>query len=794
MTFIRTALEFAYRYFEQPWAILLLIPAILIIYFVIKKKFVTVKEDPDVIKQKKRLGRILFLTRVLIILLLLIALASPYRITSTVIKGDAYVKLLVDNSTSMELFENFAGELAQQLEKKLTVEVKMIGDQEHSAIGDAILNNLEPHDSIVLVSDGNSNSGSNLGDVALFAAKLNSSINVIDLNPSQDDAGVVIIGPSKSQEGVENKFSIIINKVGQTQAIPVKVTFDNEVVIDKTTSETVLQFTKLLTPGYHKITAQIQSNDYFPQNNVYQKTVKVVQKPKLFFYTETPSPMKTLLDQVYIVESGSTIPPLNDYYAIAINNMHADTLKTTTDVLNDFVADGNGMVVIGGDNSFDRGDYKNSLFETILPVYMAAPGKKEGETSIVIVVDISGSTSAQFGAGTTVDMEKALALGAYHDLSMNTRLAVVAFNTKAYLISEPSYVYEKQDLDDKIGRLSHGGGTLVSSGLLKAVSILEEMAGGKNIILISDGKTQAESASVEAARLAQNLGIKVYTVGVGPTTNEPLMQQIAEIANGIYFRATESSRLKILFGDLDEEEQKSNKMGFEILDSNHFITAGVEPKAFVYGFNNAKPKTTARLLATTSTGEPLLTVWRLGLGRIAALTTDDGTDWAGDLLGKENSNLMIRTFNWAIGDPERKSQEFIEIADTRVNEPTEVIVKSKTVPKSEEGVFYKIDEDLYATTITPAQTGFQNILTATFAVNYPAEYEMMGFNPELKSIAESTGGKMFDKSDVDGIIEFTKTKAKRSVVTKQTIRQPFIIAAIILLLIEIFIRRISRKE
>lgn len=794
MTFVRTALELAYKYFEQPWAILLLIPAILIIYFVLKKRFVKVKEDPDVVRQKKKLSRILLITRLLIILLLLIALCSPYYVTSKIIEGDAYVKLLVDNSTSMDLFEDFSNELAQKLEKKLTVEVKTIGEGGHSAIGDAVLNNLEPHDSIVLISDGNSNAGASLGDVALFASKLNSSINVIDLNPIHDDAGVVVLGPSKSQEGIENKFSIIINKVGQTKAVPVKVTYDNEVVIDETTSQTVMQFTKLLTPGYHKITAQIQSNDFFLQNNVYHKTVKVVQKPKVFFYSETPSPMKTLLDQVYIVESGSTLPPLNDYYAIAINNINADTLKTTTDVLNDFVADGNGMVVIGGDNSYDRGDYKNSLFETILPVYIAAPGKKEGETSIVIVVDISGSTSASFGDATTVDMEKALALGAYQDLGMNTRLAVVAFNTKAYLISEPSYVYEKQGLEDKIGRLSHGGGTLVSSGLLKAVSILEEMAGGKNIILISDGKTQAEAATVEAAKLAQNLGIKVYTVGVGPTTNEQLMQQVAEVANGIYFRATESSRLKILFGDLDEQEQKSNKMSFEILDSNHFITAGVEPKAFVYGFNNVKPKTTARLLATTSTGEPALTVWRLGLGRIAALSTDDGSEWAGDLLGKENSNILIRTFNWAIGDPERKSQEFIEIADTRVNEPTEVIVKSKTVPKSDQGVFYKIDEDMYATTITPTETGFQNILTATFAVNYPAEYEMMGLNPELKKIAESTGGKMFNKDDVDGIIEFTKTKAKRSVVTKQTVRQPFIIAAIILLLIEIFIRRISRKE
>ena len=794
MTFVKTGLDLAYRYFEQPWALLLFIPIILVLYFILKKKFVNVKEEPDVIKQKKFLRKAIFILRALAIILLLIAVATPYHQTSKIIEGDAYIKLLVDNSTSMQLFESISAELAQNLEKKLTVEVKTICEGEHSAIGDAILNSLEPHDSILLVSDGNTNSGADLGDVALFAAKLNSTINAIDLNPVHDDAGIVIIGPSKSQEGVENKFSIIINTVGTVKKLPVKITFNNEVVYEQETDQQIIHFTRLLTPGYHRITAEIKANDYFPQNNVFHKTVKVVEKPKIFYYTENPSPMKTLLDQMYVVESGSTIPPLNEYYAIAVNNINAETLTTTTDVLNDFVADGNGMVVIGGDNAFDRGEYKNSLFETILPVYIAAPGKKEGETSIVIVIDISGSTSAKFGDGSTVDMEKALALGAYHDLSLNTRLAVVAFNTKAYLVSEPSYIYEKQDLDDKIGRLSHGGGTLISAGLLKAISLLEEMAGGKNIILISDGKTQAESATTEAAKMAKNLGIKIYTVGVGPTTNEQLMQQIAELSNGIYFQATESSRLKILFGDMQEEDQQSNKMNLQILDSHHFITAGIEPKAFLYGFNSVVPKTTARMLATTSTGEPVLTVGRLGLGRIAAIATDDGSNWAGDLLSRQNSNIITRTFNWAIGDPERKSQEFIEIPDTRVNEPTEVIVKSKTAPKSEQGAFYKISEDLYATTITPTQAGFQQILTATFAANYPSEYEMMGFNPELKSITESTGGRVFDKKDINGIIELTKTKAKRTIVTKETLRRPLIIAAIILLLIEIFIRRITRKE
>ena len=795
MTFVKEIVELGYQYLEHPWLILLVIPLAVVLFFLLKKDFVKMKEDPAVTKQKKRLQKIMFATRVIMGLLLLFALATPFVQTTKMIQGDTYIKLLVDNSTSMSLFEDFSNELAANLEKQLTTEVKQIGSGESSAIGDQVLNNLEAQDSILLVTDGNTNEGANLGDVALLATRLNSTINAINLNPIKKDAGIIVLGPSKTQDGVENTFTVVINAVGDYDSIPLKVTMDGEAVVDQAVTEPIYTFTKTLGPGYHKITAEIALDDYFKQNNVYYKTIKVVPKPKILFYSENPSPMKTLLDQLYITEGVSSLPAdLSGYYALAVNNINADKLETATDVLSDFIADGSGLVIIGGDQSFESGGYKNSIFETLLPVFVSSPGKKEGEVSVVLLIDISGSTGASYGDGKAVDVEKALALGVYKDLSMKTRLSVIAFNTKTYLVSEPSYVFEKQGLEDKIARLTDGGGTFLSGGLLRCIQMLGEMQGSKNIIVISDGKTQSEASTLEAAKLAANQGIKIYTVGVGPVTNEKLMMQIAERANGVYFRANEHSKLKILFGDVEDREGQTNKMDLTVLNSNHFITENFEPNGSVYGFNAVIPKTTGRLLVTTTTGEPILTVWRLGLGRVAAFSTDDGSNWAGEMLNKANSRLVARTFNWAIGDPERKNAEFIEVSDTNVMEPTEVLVKSQSVPTAEGQVFYKIDENLYSTMIVPKDIGFQSILASTFAVNYPKEYELMGFNPELKGIVEGTGGKVFEKGDIDQIVEFTKTKAKRTISTRETYRWPFIILALSLLLIEIFIRRIVRKE
>jgi uncharacterized membrane protein len=793
---ISTFVKLAYNYFEQPFVLLLAIPLVLLALWLLRKDFIKLKEDPDIVKQKKRARRVMVVTRTIIIICLCIALASPYIQHEKIIEGDPFIKLMVDNSTSMELFETIAPDLAAKLEKRLTVETKTIATEERSDIGDAILNNLEPGQSVLLVTDGNSNFGADLGDVALFAGKLNATINAIQLTPKENDVGIAILGPSKTMADVDNTFTIVINHVGKKDPVHVVVTLDGATLLDEITADPVKEITQKLSEGYHKMTAMIDTKDYFQQNNVFYKTIKVVPKPRILFVSDKESPMRTLLNELYVVDGLSSVPAdLKDYYAIAINDIPADNLKDATDRINEFVSDGNGMVVMGGKNSFDNGGYKDSMFETMLPAFVSTPGKKPGEISVAVVVDISGSTGAPFGRFTsTAEFEKSAAIGIYKDLRMDIRLAVVAFNTQAYLISEPSQVFEKVGLEDRIGRLKFGGGTLMQAGMLKAVAMLSQMGGSKNIIIMSDGKTQSESAAIESAKLAANEGIKIYTVGVGPTTNENLMMQMAEIGNGIYFRATEETKLRIIFGDVEENKQKEGTMGLVVLNANHFITEGYDPKADLHGFNQAVPKTTARLLLTTTTGEPILTVWRVGLGRVAAWTTDDGTEWAGDVLNKINSRIFARMFNWAIGDPDRKAESYIDAKDTIVNEPAEITIKSPTPPEAKGVTFYKIDEDLYSAAITPPTVGFQEVSGALFAANYAREYGGLGFNEELSRIVMSTGGKVFDANDIDGIVQYTKARARRIINTKDRLGWPFVLLAVIIFLIEIFIRRLVRRE
>lgn len=797
MSTVTEVMRLAYQVMEYPWALLLIIPAIILLFWILMHTFVKVEEEPAVTAQKRRARRVMYFTRFVIIVLLCIAIASPYVLDEKIIEGDPFIQLLVDNSTSMQLFRDVSAQLAADLEKKTNTEVKVIGSSAASNIGDSVLNNLKPHTSTLLLSDGNVNVGASLGDVALFASKLNATVNAIRLDPIRNDAGVMIYGPAKTLEGAETNFVVFINKVGDMKSVHLKVTLDGEVLHDKMTTEPAVQFTKKLTKGTHKVQAEITAQDHFLQNNQYYKTIRVVPQPKVLLLSQESTPLETFLKQLYVVDTVTSIPSsINEYYAIVVNDLPADAADRASSVINEFVADGNGMVVFGGENSYDMGNYQNSVFETMLPVMVGTPDKKEGDVLIAIAIDISGSQGAAFGKfSSTAEFSKAATLDILRNLKPDTRAAIIAFNTQAYLLSEPSPVFTKKGVENVIARLKWGGGTNVAAGLLKATSVLNAYSGSKNIVLLSDGKTQAKASALEAARFAANSGIKVYTVGVGPTTDEEFMIDVAELSNGIYFRATDESKLRILFGPVDEQDTQSGRMELAILNENHFITSGLEPEgATIYGFNQVSPKGAGRLLATTTSGEPLLTVWRLGLGRVAAYSTDDGEKWAGSLLGERNSKLISRTMNWAIGDPERKAESFIDAKDTTINEPAEITIRSSKVPEAEGVVFYKIDEDTYTANIIPESKGFQEAAGAVFAVNYETEYSELGVNKELQNIVGSTGGKMFSPDQVDMIVAQAKTRARRVVNDRTYYRWPFVILAAVLFILEIFIRRIMRTD
>src|SRR3989338_5451226 len=236
----------------------------------------------------------------ILLLLLVVAIASPYTIHEKTVPGDASLKILADNSSSFDVFEkNIAEDLKNKLEGKIPVSLKYIASGERSAIGDGILNNIQGDDNIMVVSDGNNNYGRDLGDMILFASMLNSTINTVNIGPVKDDMGIVIEGPFEVIEGTENDFFVKVNKVGLELPCMLNVTVDGSRLYTPGCLDQKLSYE--FDEGYHEIIAELEINDFFEKNNIFYKMVSTVPRPKILFVSEEPSQLLRALVQIYDV-------------------------------------------------------------------------------------------------------------------------------------------------------------------------------------------------------------------------------------------------------------------------------------------------------------------------------------------------------------------------------------------------------------------------------------------------------------------------------------------------------------
>lgn len=121
-------------------------------------------------------------------------------------------------------------------------------------------------------------------------------------------------------------------------------------------------------------------------------------------------------------------------------------------------------------------------------------------------------------------------------------------------------------------------GTAVGMGIANAVSRLKDSkAKSKVIILLTDGtNNKGDISPLTAADIAKSFGIRVYTIGVGTNgmapyplrvagtiqyintpveIDEKTLAQIAITTNGNYFRATNNSKLKEVYKEIDKLER-----------------------------------------------------------------------------------------------------------------------------------------------------------------------------------------------------------------------------------------------
>lgn len=147
--------------------------------------------------------------------------------------------------------------------------------------------------------------------------------------------------------------------------------------------------------------------------------------------------------------------------------------------------------------------------------------------------------------------------------------------------------------------LVDGSSTAIGDGLVTAVNrIRNGEAKSKVIILLTDGSNNAgDVAPRDAASVAKAMGVRLYTIGVGsqgevdmqvgldPFGNpvmqkvkadidEDVLQAMAQLTGGRYFRATNKSKLADIFDEIDQmEKTKMSVREFSRKEEEYLIFA-----------------------------------------------------------------------------------------------------------------------------------------------------------------------------------------------------------------------------
>ncbi|MBR5131285.1 MAG: VWA domain-containing protein [Alistipes sp.] len=198
---------------------------------------------------------------------------------------------------------------------------------------------------------------------------------------------------------------------------------------------------------------------------------------------------------------------------------------------------------------------------------------------IVLAMDISGSMLAQDFKPNRIESSKKMASEFVADRH-GDRLSIVAFAGEAF--TQCPLTSDRSAVQTSLARLRSGiidDGTAIGNGLATAINRLRESSSkSKVVVLLTDGVNNSGSMSpLMAADIAKNMGIKVYTIGVGrrgqaPTPvmdafgnvglammnveiDEELLREISSLTGGKYFRAENAEALTKIYDEIDQMEK-----------------------------------------------------------------------------------------------------------------------------------------------------------------------------------------------------------------------------------------------
>ena len=321
----------------------------------------------------------------------------------------------------------------------------------------------------------------------------------------------------------------------------------------------------------------------------------------------------------------------NQYSSVILNNIPLNEVPVTAQqmLITQVETQGLGLLVIGGDQSFARGGYRNSILENILPV-TAQPTETQKSHRIIFVIDRSGSMARKIDGITILDRAQTAVTNTLSRLQQKDQFAIIAFDREAELITEMKPVSAQSNTLPPNFEMHAGGGTSLKSAFELAIPEFPKSDRDKKtkniMIVVTDGSIKQQEIPALAEQLREN-HIDLVAFSVGEKTEYANLRHLAELSNGKVVHSTSAIQLSRQMNDeMNQRVQPYSRQPTTTHSQQSLPIIGSSERPFEWpvsmGYSITRAKDSASQYLISDKSEPILISHHAGAGRVTVFTPE----------------------------------------------------------------------------------------------------------------------------------------------------------------------------
>ena len=527
---------------------------------------------------------------------------------------------------------------------------------------------------------------------------------------------------------------------------------------------------------------------------------------------------------------------LTRHRAVILENVAAERVGGEgMRALREFVLErGGGLLMTGGQSSFGIGGWHLSPVDEVLPVSM----EKRQETrkigvALCVALDRSGSMSAEASPGVQkMQLANLGTCAAIEQLSGLDSVAVIAVDSSAHTVQPLARVEDKGPILSRVrGIESMGGGIFTYTALLAAGRELEQAEQrNRHIILFADAADAEEPERVPEllSRFAQmNITVSVVALGTPSDLDAEFLRDIARAGSGECYFTLDPKELPRLFAQdtmriarsTFAEEPAPTRVLPDLYGLGELDPAAGFPS---FGGHNVvwlRPEATVGALVQGEFSTPAFAFAYRGLGRSAAFAGEIGGRYGAEVAAWPGfASFAVTVARWLSGQ-----EEPLEVFANAVRDGRDGVISVEVDPSAAQPPdlsrarvrltgadgttsslpLERVGENRYEARAPLAREGVllgsvvlgrdergeeRMLALPPLALPYSPEFERSA-DPKrgerlLRAVARESGGEVSPPLG-------TLLRGEREARTWRVVRRELVLAALLLLLLEIAARRLQ---